>query len=82
MSRGYAYSDALPDDHSLWPLSDPWCTSGDQVVDLVPAFVNPALYVAIGLSVACAIAARRCNRSFAELSRDPAARVSTPIRGS
>ncbi|GII28555.1 hypothetical protein [Planotetraspora mira] len=47
---GLSYSDS-PEPSSMWPLHNHTCASGGVPVDLVPAYVNPVLYAAIGLFV-------------------------------
>ena len=64
MAHGYGYSVSAREPSSVWPLSNPLCTSDSGVVDLVPAFVNPAVYVAISLCVTCAVAAVAANRGL------------------
>lgn len=68
MAHGYGYSSSAREPSSLWPLSNPLCTSDSGVVDLVPAFVNPAIYVSISLFVACTIAAVAAGRASSRRS--------------
>ncbi|GAA1267166.1 hypothetical protein Psi02_08930 [Planotetraspora silvatica] len=47
---GLSYSGSYGSE-SLWPLHNHTCASGGVPVDMVPAYVNPVLYAAIGLFV-------------------------------
>jgi hypothetical protein len=50
---------------SMWPLHNPVCEDGGVPVDLVPGYVNPVVYAAIGLfvvSVAGVVVSRRRQR--------------------
>jgi hypothetical protein len=47
--EGYGHS---PAPSSMWPLHNTECLDESGRVDLVPAFVNPLIYLGIGLFVA------------------------------
>ncbi|GAA4591971.1 hypothetical protein GCM10023194_52650 [Planotetraspora phitsanulokensis] len=61
---GLSYSGS-PEPASMWPLHNPACEEGGVPVDLVPGYVNPVVYAAIGLfvaSVAGMVVSRRRQR--------------------
>jgi hypothetical protein len=64
---GYGYSDVARQPSSMWPLSNPMCVSETGTVDLVPAFVNPAVVGLAVLSVACVFAAVVVRRRSAHV---------------
>ncbi|SDK76292.1 hypothetical protein SAMN05421874_11111 [Nonomuraea maritima] len=43
LQAGYGYAPLARQPSSMWPLSNPLCDSETGTVDLVPAFVNPAV---------------------------------------